>query len=75
MWNQAASLRTHTRAMLGMIDVMEALCLQASQVAGRVPYIQAQPRTRWEQERLLEKAATAILLAPGLRYMPGAAGT
>ena len=57
-----------------MIDVMEALCHQASQVAARVPYSQAQPRTWWEQLRLLEKAAAAILLAPGLKIHAGRSG-
>ena len=57
-----------------MNGVVEALCSQTSQVAGRVPYSQAQPRTRWEQLRLLEKAAAAILLAPGLKIHPRSSG-
>ena len=67
-------ISTVTEAMPTMHSAVEAFRHQASLVPARVAYAQAQPRTRSEQLRWLEKVAEAVLLAPGLKIRLGVGG-
>ena len=57
-----------------MASLVEEFQRQAWLVHGRVPYAQAQPRTRTEQHRMLEKAAEAILMTQGIKVQVGIGG-
>ena len=60
--------------MPAMASVVEEFQRKVWLVHGRVPYTQAQPRTRTEQHWMLEKAAEAILLMPGIKVQVGIGG-
>ena len=57
-----------------MASLVEEFQRQAWLVHGRVPYAQAQPRTRTEQHQMLEKAAEAILMTQGIKVQVGIGG-
>ena len=57
-----------------MAAIVEEFQREARLVHGRIPYAQTHPRTRTEQHPMLEKAAEAILLMPGIKVLVGIGG-